>query len=219
MLERTDRAGLTLRPASLVEALRERTRELHVRAERSGIIADILKGRSTRADYARLLRALLPVYRTLERQLTRSAASSAVAPIIRPALARAGALADDLSYFPPAPDEPSPAVARYVGAIMAASEGDGSRLVAHAYARYLGDLSGGQILSRLLARALELPPEALSFYAFPGIADIAAFKADYRSAIDRAGDECVDFDAVVEEGALAFELNIDLSMSLQSDAA
>lgn len=217
MLERTDHAGLALRPASLLEALRERTRDLHVRAERSGIIADILKGRCTHEDYARLLRSLLPVYQALEQQLAGRAGSIAITPIFRPELARAGAISEDLRYFPPGRDEQSPAVLRYVSAILAASEGDGSRLIAHAYARYLGDLSGGQILSRLLARSLDLPPEALSFYAFPGISDIGAFKSDYRAAIDRAGDESEDFDAVVEEGALAFELNIDLSLALQAD--
>ncbi len=219
MLERTDRAGLALRPASLLEALRERTRDLHVRAERSGIIADILRGRITRADYARLLRSLLPVYQALEQQLATCAWSSAIAPIVRPELERARAIAADLHHLPLGQEEQSPAVTRYVSAIMAASEGDGSRLIGHAYARYLGDLSGGQILSRLLARSLDLPPEALSFYAFPAISDIGAFKSDYQAAIDRAGDESEDFDVVVEEGALAFELNIDLSLALQADIA
>lgn len=219
MLELTDRAGLRLRPASLLEALRERTRDLHVRAERSGIIADILKGRCTRESYARLLRSLLPVYQTLERQLVARAGSSAVAPIVFRQLERAEAIAADLHHLAPVPEETPSAVMRYVNAINAASEGDGSRLIAHAYARYLGDLSGGQILSRLLARSLALPPEALSFYAFPEISDIATFKSDYRAAIDRAGDESEDVQAVVEEGALAFELNIELSLAVQADAA
>ncbi|MFT4119085.1 heme oxygenase (biliverdin-producing) [Bradyrhizobium sp.] len=219
MLERTDSAGLALRPASLLEALRERTRDLHVQAERSGIIADILKGRCTREDYVRLLRSLLPVYQMLEQQLRRRAGSSSIAPIFRPELERAEALSGDLRHLSPGQEDQLPAVERYVSAIVAASDGDGSRLVAHAYARYLGDLSGGQILSRLLARSLGLPPEALSFYAFPAISDIGAFKSDYRAAIDRAGDECEDFDAVVEEGARAFELNIDLSVALQADIA
>ena len=219
MLERPDHAGLALRPASLLEALRARTRDLHVRAERSGIIADMLKGRCTRGDYARLLRSLLPVYQALEQKLVGCAWSSAVAPIVFPELERAAAIAADLHYLPLGQEDQLPAVARYVSAIATASEGDGSRLIAHAYARYLGDLSGGQILSRLLARSLDLPLEALSFYAFPAISDLGAFKLDYRAAIDRAGDESEDFDAVVEEGALAFELNIDLSLALQADVA
>jgi heme oxygenase len=231
MLERTDHAGRALRPASLLEALRERTRDLHTRAERSGIIADILRGRATREGYELLLRSLLPVYQTLERQLAQHGASSRIGPMVRPELDRAGAIAADLRYFSISdvpisdigeeqlPAKAGPATARYVNAIMAASGGDGSRLVAHAYARYLGDLSGGQILSRVLSRSLNLPLAALSFYDFPAIPDIGAFKSDYRSAIDRAGDESEDFDAVVEEGALAFELNIDLSNAVQADAA
>jgi len=112
-----------------------------------------------------------------------------------------------------------PAALAYAAAISAASAGAGHRLIAHAYARYLGDLSGGQILKRLLARSLDLPAAALSFYEFPAIADLAAFKESYRAAIEQAGDVLDDFDGVVEEGALAFELNIELSVALQAAAA
>jgi heme oxygenase (biliverdin-producing, ferredoxin) len=220
MLERTDRAGYVLRPASLLGALRERTRDLHLLAERSGMIADILQGRATREGYALLLRNLLPVYQTLEQQLARHVGTQPVGPVVRPELERASAIAADLHHLSAsvADVELSPATARYVSAIMKASGGDGSRLIAHAYARYLGDLSGGQIVKRLLARSLKLLPAALSFYDFPAITDIATFKSEYRAAIDRAGDESEDLDAVVEEGALAFELNIDLSIALQAEA-
>jgi heme oxygenase len=221
MLERSDSAGHPLRPASLLGALRERTRDLHTQAERSGFIADILRGRATREGYGLLLRNLLPVYQTLEKQLANHDRSPMVGPIVRPELTRAGTieadmrcLSVDMSTLPVLP-----ATANYVMAIEQASGGDGGRLIAHAYARYLGDLSGGQIVSRLLARSLALPADALSFYDFPAIADIAAFKSDYRAAIDRAGDESEDFDAIVEEGALAFELNIALSTAVQVEAA
>src|SRR6201996_270531 len=217
MLERTDIAGQSLRPASLLGALRERTRDLHVQAERSGIIADMLRGRATRHGYALLLRNLLPVYQALEAQLARHAGSALVGPIVRPELERAGAIETDLkaldveiSTLPVLP-----ASTNYVQTIDRASGGDGGRLIAHAYARYLGDLSGGQIVKQLLARSLDLPPAALSFYDFPSISDMAAFKSEYRAAIDRAGDESEDFDAIVEEGVLAFELNIELSVALQ----
>ena len=65
----------------------------------------------------------------------------------------------------------------YADRIAKAAEGDGARLIAHAYTRYLGDLSGGQILQRLLARSLELRPAELSFYDFPRFPDLAALKA------------------------------------------
>ena len=54
MLERTDIAGHSLRPASLLGALRERTRDLHTQAERSGIIAGILDDAGAGAVFTEL---------------------------------------------------------------------------------------------------------------------------------------------------------------------
>jgi heme oxygenase (biliverdin-producing, ferredoxin) len=221
MFGKTDAAGHSQRPASLSGALRERTRDLHAQAERSGIIADILAGRATQRGYALLLRNLLPVYQALEQHLSKHAASPLLRGIMRPELARASAIEADLNALWAEAYAPSvlPAAASYVQAIELAGAGEGSRLIAHAYTRYLGDLSGGQIVKRLLARSLNLPASALSFYEFPAIADVVAFKSEYRDAIDRAGDESDDFDGTVEEGALAFELNIQLSAELQVEAA
>jgi heme oxygenase (biliverdin-producing, ferredoxin) len=218
MLKRVDEAGRQLRPASLLEALRERTKALHTQAERSGMIAEILQGRGTRTGYALLLRNLLPVYATMEAELLRHHGSLGVGTIVSPELNRAAAIEFDLGQLTDNWSELPllPAAADYAAAISAASVGSGQRLIAHAYARYLGDLSGGQIIKRLLARSLDLPATALSFYEFPAISDIAAFKASYRAAIEQAGDELDDFDGVVEEGARAFELNIDLSVALQA---
>jgi len=222
MLERVDGAGRQLRPASLLEALRERTRALHTQAERSGLIAEILHGRGTKAGYALLLRNLLPVYSTMEAELLRHHGSPGIGMIVFPELHRAAAIESDLDHLSGTWSGLPllPAAVNYATAIsMASSAGGGHRLIAHAYARYLGDLAGGQILKRLLERSLDLPATTLSFYEFPAIADIAAFKVSYRAAIEQAGDILDDFDSVVEEGALAFELNIELSVALQAAAA
>lgn len=222
MLERVSEAGRELRPAGLLEALRERTKQLHALAERTGIVAEILHRRGSLFGYALLLRNLLPVYRTMESALAGQRTSAVVGLIVRPELDRAGTIESDLRVIADLygiGDLPQlPEAKRYAEAIRRASEGSGIRLIAHAYSRYLGDLSGGQILKKLLERSLDLPAEALSFYDFPGIADIAAFKSEYRSAIELAGDELGDFDVVAEEGARAFELNIDLSVAVQKAA-
>jgi heme oxygenase len=89
-------------------------------------------------------------------------------------------------------------------------------LVAHAYVRYLGDLSGGQVLKRLLAETLGLGPDALTFYDFGAEADTAQQTASYLAAIDAAGR---DFGPrtekvvgeLVEEAAEAFRCNIAVS--------
>jgi len=222
MLERVSDAGRELRPASLLEALRERTRELHATAERTGIVAEILHRRADLFGYALLLRNLLPVYRTMEQALAARRGSAVVGMLVRRELDRADAIEADLRTIADMyelGDLPQlPESVRYTEVIQLASEGTGVRLIAHAYARYLGDLSGGQILRKLISRSLDLSPEVLTFYDFPDIPDIAAFKAEYRTAIERAGDELGDFDPVVEEGARAFELNIELSVALQKAA-
>jgi heme oxygenase (biliverdin-producing, ferredoxin) len=218
MLERVDRTGRLLRSSSLPEALRERTLQLHSRAERSGVVADILRGRATLDDYGLLLRNLLPVYRTMEEQLEHHRGSPIVGGVARPEVYRAGAIEADLRSVGiyPGDERLLPPANAYVNRILDASGGDGGRLIAHAYARYLGDLSGGQILKRLLARLPGLPDSALSFYEFPAIADLGAFKLAYRAAIERAGNAMECFHAVVEEGAVAFELNIALSQAVQA---
>jgi heme oxygenase len=62
---------------------------------------------------------------------------------------------------------------------------------------------------------LRLRPSDLTFYDFPGFSDLAELKSGYRKALDEAGTRVADTDLVVEEGVIAFSLNIDLSCAVQ----
>ena len=108
-----------------------------------------------------------------------------------------------------------PAGEDYERRVGLAAAGDGAGLIAHAYTRYLGDLSGGQAMKRLLARALALRPEQLSFYDFPEIDDAEQFKERYRRAINEGVASIVDVDRVAAEAVAAFELNIAVSEAVQ----
>jgi heme oxygenase len=211
-------------PADLTEILRIRTQALHTRAERSGVINDILHGRATRYAYALLLRNLLPAYETMEQGLERLRAQPGIGAVARRELYRAEALEADLRALHGDQWQQSlpllPEGEQYRRRVAEAADGDGARLIAHAYTRYLGDLSGGQIMKRLLARLLQLEPQQLSFHEFPGIADAGEFKRDFRQALNRAAAESVDIDGVIEEAMAAFELNIAVSEAVQKvDAA
>ena len=202
---------------NLSSLLREGTRAQHVRAERSGFIADLLRGRGERTGYVLLLRNLLPAYRALEQGLERHGASPVFAGLAWPALFRSLALERDLDALV-GPDWPRtiallPEGKRYAAVVAAASGGAGHRLLAHAYTRYLGDLSGGQVIGRLLGRSLGMGEEALSFYRFAAIEDPDTFKRDFRHALDAAS-PLVDRALVVEEAVTAFELNIALSEAI-----
>jgi heme oxygenase (biliverdin-producing, ferredoxin) len=207
-------------PVSVVTALYLRTKTLHLEAERTGIIRDLLRGEASRDGYILLLRNLLPAYVAMEQGLARHRDSRVLGPLANYRLDRAPTIASDLvtlcgkGWHRRIPLLPAGEI--YARRINKAAEGDGARLIAHAYTRYLGDLSGGLILQRLLARSLELQPAELSFYDFPRFSDLAALKADYREALDKAGALASDPQAVIDEGALAFSLNIDLSCAVQA---
>jgi heme oxygenase len=210
-------------PVSVVDALYLRTKSLHVEAERTGIIRHLLRGEASRDGYILLLRNLLPAYRAMERGLDRHSASPGIGEIAAYRLDRAPAIESDLvELYGGRWGRDIPLLTageHYASRIASAAQGDGTRLIAHAYTRYLGDLSGGQILQRLLTRSLQLRPSQLSFYDFPQAPDPDELKSDYRAALDRAGAFACDRDAVIEEGAMAFSHNIALSCAVQAMVA
>jgi heme oxygenase (biliverdin-producing, ferredoxin) len=205
--------------ASLSTSFRQRTSVLHSQAERSGVIQDMLRGRVTREGYALLLRNLLPAYQRLEAELERRRFLPVFQGVAHRAVYRAGAIKTVLSalYGRQWADMLPllPAGRQYAHRIETVAGGDGTRLIAHVYTRYLGDLNGGQILKRLLSQSLGLESDALSFFDFPEIADMARFKTDYRNAIDQSAREIANIAPVIEEAATAFDLNIQVSEAVR----
>ena len=213
----TDSSG----PVGVVTALYLRTKSLHLEAERSGIIRDLLRGSASREGYILLLRNLFPAYLAMEQGLARHLNSPGLAALAGYKLDRATAIESDLVALCGKNWQHDisllPAGDVYARRITKAGQSSGgARLIAHAYTRYLGDLSGGLILQRLLTRSLGLQPAELSFYQFPGHPDLTALKAAYRETLDQAGASAPDPQDVIEEGAIAFSLNIDLSCAVQA---
>jgi heme oxygenase len=200
----------------LADSLRERTSALHRKAEQSGIVGAMLAGRATRGGYALFLRNLLPAYAALESGLAqRRPTATSLSALFRRELVRVPALTADLVHLA-GPDWAErlallPEGTAYAQRVAAAAEGEGARLIAHAYARYLGDLNGGQALKRLLGGLVDFDANCLSFYEFPEVVEVRAFARLYRAAIDAAAEHCSDLEGVTDEAVVAFELNIALS--------
>jgi heme oxygenase len=201
----------------LVRALRERTRVLHRQAERSGMIAKILSGHASAREYMHLLRNLLPAYAAMERQLKDLPAGFPFAVIADRQLFRAQALRKDLLALA-GPGWPAialtPAARAYADLKDALGSQRGWPIIAHAYTRYLGDLSGGQILQRILVQKLRLAHDQTNFYRFELPCEPGGFRTRYIDALN--GVLCVggDMDSIVEEAAIAFQMNIRLSDEL-----
>ncbi len=210
-------AGIDAAP--LVQ-FRQRTQSLHRAAEQSGVIAALLRGTATRDQYALLLRNLLPAYRALEAGLLRHESTPGVGLLVEPTIFRSAALETDLTALVGGDwADQLPllhAGSSYELAAATAAEGTGALLIAHAYVRYLGDLNGGQILSRLVSRHLGLGAAALNFYEFPAVPDLEAFRGHYAAAINRAVLETCEIERVLTEAETAFRLNIELSNAVLS---
>lgn len=87
--------------------------------------------------------------------------------------------------------------------------------MAHAYTRYLGDLSGGQVLGRIARKSLKLSSDdGLSFFAFPGVSSPNLFKQLYRSRMNSVELTEEQRSQMLEEAGRSFELNIQVQPTL-----
>lgn len=206
--------------SNLAEDLREATRALQERAERSGVVAQMLRGSVSVQAYGLLLRNLLPIYRALEDALTQHRSTSGVRLLARPELYRGAAIAHDLKALDFTTDRLPllPGAMRYTRRIEEIAATEPYRLIGHAYARYIGDLSDGQILRKLLARLLRVPPTALTFYDFSDIADLQTYKAEFRLALSQSADE-TNGEAIIDEAIQAYRLAIALSCAIETAIA
>ena len=204
---------------SLSLLMREGTKDSHVRAERSPFMQAFFRGQVPRDGYRELLARLLPVYEAMESAQEQLANHAALRNLYYPQLFRAATLQKDLAfYFGPdwkAHVKETPAVAAYVERVEWLADNWPTGLAAHHYTRYLGDLSGGQMIKRMVQKSFGTEgDDGVVFYEFPQIADIPAFKADYREKMDSMPLKEGEARKLVDEANLAFDLNVGLFSEL-----
>ncbi|XP_051940419.1 heme oxygenase-like [Hippocampus zosterae] len=205
----------------LSEQIKNVTMESHMRAENTELMLSFQKGQVTKPQYKLLLSSLREIYQTLEDELDRNSNHPAVEPIYFPSeLARLESIEKDLDYFY-GPDWKErivvpAATRRYCDRLREIGEKNPEFLVAHAYTRYLGDLSGGQVLGRIAQKSMGLRSgEGLSFFAFPGVSSPNLFKQLYRSRMNVLELSEEQRNGVLEEAVKAFELNIQVFEDVQ----
>jgi heme oxygenase (biliverdin-producing, ferredoxin) len=203
----------------LSERLRAETKDLHTAVERAGVMAALLRGALERERYAALLRNLHAIYAALEAALTRHAAHADVAPVVFPALFRQAALSADLSVLHgPRWQTELPlqaATQHYVARLQDIDTREPALLAAHAYVRYLGDLSGGQMLRQIVVRGFELADdEGSRFYDFGDAAAVRAHVLAFRAGLAALVAGSARSDALVAEARWAFARHGELFVEL-----
>lgn len=205
---------MTVLLTELSTQMREGSQAEHTAAETSTFMAALLAGEVNEAGYVAYLARLRQVYQALE--AGDWAGHPVVGALADPALDRLAALDADLGFWCPGgpPSFDSPATKAYVSRIEAAGP---TGYVAHHYTRYLGDLSGGQAIGRILDRSFGLAGEGLAFYRFEAIPKAKPYKDAYRARLDALPLSVAERAAVVDEVRVAFKLNQGLFEELSSD--
>ena len=207
---------------NLSTMLREGTKKSHTMAENVGFVKCFLKGVVEKKSYRRLVTSLYFVYSAMEEEMERLKDHPVISKIYYPELNRKQSLEEDLHFYYGANwrDEikNSPAGKAYVERIREVAQTEPELLVAHCYTRYLGDLSGGQILKKISQRAMNLSDgEGTAFYEFDQIPDEKAFKNEYRQAMDELPIDMVTAEKIVDEANAAFGRNMELFEELEGN--
>jgi len=208
--------------SNLATKLREGTKKAHTMAENMGFVRCFLKGVVEKNSYRKLVANFYFAYTAMEEELERHRQHPVVSKVYFPELHRKAALEADLDYYFGAnwreQVAPTAAGQAYVDRIREVANTQPELLVGHSYTRYLGDLSGGQILKGIAQRAMNLSEgEGTAFYEFETITDEKAFKAQYRQALDEAPVDEAMATRIVEEANDAFRLNMEMFQELEGN--
>ncbi|MFP3714200.1 heme oxygenase (biliverdin-producing) [Puerhibacterium sp. TATVAM-FAB25] len=195
---------------SLSVRLREGTRAEHQAAESEGFVGRLLSGRLDVAAYADLAAQQLEIYRALEEASALVRLDPRGAGLVFAELERVPAIERDLVHLHGAGWRDAvrvlPATRVYAARLRDVGAGL-PEYAAHAYTRYLGDLSGGQVIKRMMQRHYGMGAEGLAFYDFPEIPRAKPFKDLYRERLDALALDPAETDRAVAEAQEAFRLN------------
>ncbi|KAG0370097.1 heme oxygenase-domain-containing protein [Gamsiella multidivaricata] len=202
----------------LATQFKESTKVIHSQVGRSKFLKYFFKGEVSLNLYGRFLISLYHVYSTLERELEKHKNNPQVALIYFPEeLSRLKSLMQDIEFFN-GPDwremlvPITPAQQAYISAIERCSNSSTPELlIAHSYVRYLGDLSGGQLLIKRLQKFNNLPEgKGAAFYQFGLIEDADVFKDMYRKRLNQVDVTEELRNQIVDEVMETYLRNIDI---------
>ena len=201
---------------TLALQLKEGTKVSHSAAENTKFVSSFLKGVVSRDNYKQLTANFYYVYRAMEEEIEKLDDF----PLHDKLLDRTDKLAQDLRYYYGVmwrdKIQPSQSTKNYVKRIQVIAQQTPYLLVAHHYTRYMGDLSGGQILASITKKALNLTTEGLKFYEFD-IPNMKEYKDKYRQTLNDLNMSEVQTSMLIDEANYAFKLNMLLFDELQGN--
>ncbi|WP_370944923.1 heme oxygenase (biliverdin-producing) [Amycolatopsis sp. cg5] len=202
------------------KTLRSSTLGVHDKANHSGYMNALLGGELTLAGYTQLAVQYYFIYQAIEQASDRMRIDPVGSKFVFDELRRLPKLDRDLNHLIgrdwPKEVTPLPATLAYAERVREASSWAGG-YVAHHYTRYLGDIAGGQVIRRLIAKKYEVTEDGSLFYQFDEIGSAPAFRDRYRTQLDEAPWSENERARVIDETLVAFECNIAVFAELAAD--
>ena len=208
--------------ANFALQLKTETKKSHTAAENTKFVGAFLRGVVSKESYKQLVANFYFIYSAMEEEMERLKDHPVVGKMYFEVLNRTNALERDLRYYYGpmwrSLIKPTEQCQRYVNRISEVAEDDPELLVGHLYTRYMGDLSGGQILKGIAEKAMVLREgEGLHFYDFKDISDKKGFKTRYRSSLDSLPINQSEANAIINEANYAFRLNMYMFDELEGN--
>jgi len=209
---------------ALAGQLREGTKKSHTMAENTGFVACFLKGVVEKTSYRKLISDLYFVYKAMEEEIDRLVQEDH--PVIKhigfKELFRRQTLEKDLEFYYGNnwldQIKISESAQSYVNRIRLVANESPELLVGHHYTRYIGDLSGGQILKKIAKKALNLRgDDGLNFYEFKLIEDEKLFKKSYSETLNKLPIDQKIADNIIDEANEAFAYNMKMFRELEGN--
>ena len=206
---------------NLATMLKEGTKKSHTMAENMGFIKCFLKGVVEKNSYRKLAANFYFIYGAMEEEMAKLKDHAVVGNIYFPELNREASLAKDLHFYYGSnwrnEIQLTPHGQAYVDRIREIAQTSPELFAAHSYTRYMGDLSGGQILKNIAQKAMNLDVDGTAFYEFETIDDEKAFKNMYRQALNDLPVDQETADKIVEEANDAFGMNMRMFQELEGN--
>lgn len=193
------------------ERVKEETWEEHEASKDQPFAVELMAGNLDKNAYIQWIIGLLPIYKTLETGMKANRDKYSIYLFDHRRLDRTERIESDLAFWrvdPYTAESPLAEAEFYHETVQAAVDsGSPQRILAHHYTRYMGDMIGGQVISRQLQKMYGMAPEGISFYDFSDIGDIYHYRKTYKSLYDLIPWDNDERDEFIAEAKRAYAAN------------
>lgn len=218
----TSSSSTSATDARFSEVVRDATFADHERAAMSEFMSALFGERLPVAAYAEMVAQHHFAYDVLEQAGDALVGHPVAGPFVREELRRLPSIEADLAALRGEgwadTMVPSAATQAYCDRMREVCTASPECFVAHHYTRYMGDLSGGQMIGRIARSTYGFETGAgAAFYEFPGIGDLSTFKDEYRARLDVADWTPEERERLLAEVAVAYRHNTEVFDELDRD--